>query len=88
MAHAANISVGGLMKSGDAALTVGTVLEVWLEIPTRFLIEASVDLYMHPRVVAHRPAKNGGYHYHLAFYGLRLQGHEQLTRVIRTAAGD
>jgi sulfate adenylyltransferase subunit 1 len=80
-----NLSMGGLMMSGDAAIAVGDMLEVSLEIPAGILSPDGVELRAHARVVAHRFLDGEGYIYHLAFYDVNLETYERLSLLVRSA---
>src|SRR5579883_2069451 len=81
-ATAENVSIGGMMITSTNPLTVGRSTEVQFSIPEHLSQDEQEDLSVPARVVAHRLAEDGGYHYHLAFYGVGLATHETLERLV------
>lgn len=80
-----NLSMGGLMMSGDDAIAVGDVLDISLEIPADIVSTDSTELRLHSRVVAHRFLYGEGYSYHLNFYDVDLETYQRLSLLIRSA---
>jgi sulfate adenylyltransferase subunit 1 len=70
-AQVKNISKGGLLVTADAALPIGSRVDVRFD-----------DVYCSARVVDHRAVEGGAYQYHLEFFGLDSAAHHAIDRVI------
>ncbi|HEV3155054.1 MAG TPA: GTP-binding protein [Candidatus Baltobacteraceae bacterium] len=71
--RARNVSIGGLLMTCETELPVGEAIQVTFE-----------GITVSARSVSHRPAKSGGYNYHLAFYGIGMHEHEALTAMVES----